>query len=272
MTRGWSTYDERTIARLKAEGRGAGLGSAYKPWLTVRDTSSHGLSTRAKGWKTERTHHVLSNHELRYLYCLEWSPVVTDIREQFPLPQEDTLRIAERLGIPHPCHITTKHPVVMTTDFLITCARQGASSEEARTVKPSTELASRRVLEKLEIERVYWTEQGVSWGIVTELDYSLALAQNVELVHEPRRYSSYMPLTPEELDDVATLLTEDVTHHTAVPLRRITSHCDRTLGLEPGASLTVAYYLIATRQWLVDMYTPIHPVQPLLVRGAQLYT
>jgi hypothetical protein len=85
MGYGWATYDENTIARLKAEGRGSGVGKDYRPWLTVRDVSSLGLSTRAKGWKTDRPHHVLSNLEKDNLFNVEWSDAVKDIREQFPL-------------------------------------------------------------------------------------------------------------------------------------------------------------------------------------------
>ena len=99
MSYGWATYDENTIKRLQAQGRGSGTGSAYHPWLTVRDVSSLGLSTRSKGWKTDRQHHVLSNLEQAYLFCLEWSVWVTDIREQFPLPLEETKRIAEQLCV-----------------------------------------------------------------------------------------------------------------------------------------------------------------------------
>jgi hypothetical protein len=258
MSYGWATYDENTIKQLKAQGRGSGTGSAYHPWLTVRDISSLGLSTRSKGWKTGRQHHVLSNLEQCYLFCLDWSVWVTDIREQFPLPLEDTKCIAEQLGVKHPRHPKSKNLVVMTTDFLVTHARDGVEANRARSVKPTRNLASRRTSEKFEIERLYWVEQGVDWGIVTEQELNIPLARNVELIHPFRTYPSYCHLTPQELFDVARLLTNDVQTSTE-PLRRCTSACDRTLGLEMGTSLAVAYYLIATRQWRIDMYSRAFP-------------
>ena len=62
------------------EGRGRGEGIDYTPWLKVSDVPSIGRSSRIKGWKTGRTHHLLSNHELKYFYHLEWSDTVIDIR------------------------------------------------------------------------------------------------------------------------------------------------------------------------------------------------
>ena len=88
--------------RIK-EGRGSGRGNEYLPWLTIQDVSSNGLATRIDGWKCDRGHHVMSNLERDYLYILDWSDQVTDIREQFPLlPIEDTQAIADELGVPHP--------------------------------------------------------------------------------------------------------------------------------------------------------------------------
>ncbi len=47
-----------------------------------------------------------------------------DIREQFPLlPIEETIIIAEELGIKHPTDPNTGEPVVMTTDFLVTVSK-----------------------------------------------------------------------------------------------------------------------------------------------------
>ncbi|WP_233882598.1 hypothetical protein [Brevibacillus laterosporus] len=70
--------------RIK-EGRGQGYGREYIPWLLIQDVPSSGRATRIHGWKTNRFHHVHSDLERSYFYILEWSDIVTDIREQFPL-------------------------------------------------------------------------------------------------------------------------------------------------------------------------------------------
>lgn len=258
------------IQRFLKEGRGKGEKGSYKPWLTVRDVPSRGTSSRDNGWKTGRTHHLLSGHELSTFYCLCWSRRITDIREQFPLlPLEETLALAKECGVKHPAHPVTKEPVVLTTDFLITLDREGGDSEEARTVKEAHDLSSQRVLEKLEIERRYWEVRNIAWGIITEREIPGVVAENVKNLYEARSLPSYTTLHQQELDDIAHVLTRLVTE-TQQPLRHATSACDHKLGFEPGTSLQVAYYLLATRQWLVDMFTTIDPAKPLTLLGVAL--
>lgn len=257
--------DQTRIEAFLKEGRGQGEGATYKPWLTVRDVPSKGRAAREKGWKTGRTHHLLSNHELFTYYCLCWARRVTDIREQFPLlPIEETLALAAKCGIKHPIHPKTKEPVVLTTDFLITLDRNGKRVEEARTVKEVAALRSQHTLEKLELERRYWQARHIEWGIITEREIPLVVAKNVELLYEAHSLPSSTSITSEELNDIAHTLTRSVTETPQV-LRNATSACDKKLGFEPGTSLQAAYFLLATRQWQVDMFTPIDPTKPLIL-------
>jgi hypothetical protein len=153
-----------------------GTGKDDKPELLIQDVASIGLDTRDRGWKTGRIHHFMSQLEWFYFYSLEWSLDVLDIREQFPLSHEETLAIAKRLGIRHPADPKTKEPIVMTTDFVVTIGNMTHSTIVARTIKYENKLASRRVMQKFEIERVYWTSRNVDWGIVTERDISREFA------------------------------------------------------------------------------------------------
>ena len=94
MPRSKYGFDEAKIARFLKEGRGAGRGPSYKPWLTIQDVPSHGRSHRFVGRVTGRLHHLLSDLEYRTLLIYDWSRIVTDIREQFPLDRDDTRRHA----------------------------------------------------------------------------------------------------------------------------------------------------------------------------------
>src|SRR5262245_6874782 len=101
-----------SIRRLIRQGRGVGRFGNYKPWLYIQDVPSRGLACRTKGWKTGRVHHFLSRLELFYFYMLEWSPVVLDVREQYPLlPLQETLSIAASCGIRHPVDPVTRVPI-----------------------------------------------------------------------------------------------------------------------------------------------------------------
>jgi hypothetical protein len=107
MRRSRYGFDEAKIARFQKEGRGAGGGRDYKPWLTVRDVPSTGRVHRFEGRITGRVHHLLSDLEFRALLIYDWSDAVTDIREQFPLDRKATRRIADALGIRHPADTRT---------------------------------------------------------------------------------------------------------------------------------------------------------------------
>jgi len=226
---------------------------------------SQGLTHRIKGWKTKREHHFLSTLECDYFYVLDWSPVVRDIREQYPLlPLAETLAIAETCGFRHPTDPKTQKPIVMTTDFLITLVRQAQEIDCARTIKPSTQLQSTRVLEKLEIERRYWHARQIDWGIVTEREIPPALAKNLKLLHNYRHIADRVPLTTKEIRRLANVLTQTVVAG-RLSLRQSAAACDQQLGLEPGTSLTVAYHLLAQREWRVDLKTAIEPGKKLVL-------
>ncbi len=259
-----SVINERTIKERLKEGRGQGRGASYKPWLCIQDVPSQGLVTRVKGWKTDRCHHLLSKLECQYFYILEWSPMVCDIREQFPLELNETLDIAKRLGVPHPANPRTRQPIIMTTDFVNTIDQAGKLIDHARSIKYSQELSSDRTLEKLEIERRYWSEREVDWGIVTEHEVEQILAANVSWVHVYRDASALSPTTDELIRRVETRLTPQVNEQRS-PLRDLTDACDDQLGLSPGTSLSIVRHLIANRRWQVDMMQAIDTSQPLVL-------
>jgi hypothetical protein len=271
MSKSRRKTDERTIQKLIQEGRGQKELADYLPWLTVRDVPSRGLSTHRKGWKTGRVHHVLSKLERKYFYVLEWSKVVVDIREQYPLlPLDETLAIAKHCEFNHPAipnkdDPKTLDPVVMTTDFLITLMVDGKRIEHARAVKYAADLQSPIVLQKLEIERRYWETRQINWGIVTEHDVPFVVADNVELLYPNRYLDEDSRYSRRELYSGAKVLTKSVQEST-LSLRRLALDCDSTLGFEDGTSLTIAYFLIANRYWEIDMDVPIQPGKRLILK------
>lgn len=256
---------QTTAAGIRAKaaaGRGEGRLDQYQPWLRIQDVPSRGLVTRIRGWKTSRVHHLMSLQELRYFYSQEWDESVLDIREQYPLDLEETLAIAEHCGIRHPIDRATQHPIVFTTDFVITTGSQDLELDRARAVKCETDLGSRRTLEKLEIERRYWHRRKIDWKIVTESEISKDVAKNVEWLHQYRRLDEFCTLPAAILRNVCARLTEAVSSREH-PLRDITNEVDDALGLEAGSSLACSRYLIANRKWVVDITHRIDPSQRL---------
>lgn len=257
-----STNQQKIEKRLK-DGRGEGRGTTYQPWLRIQDVPSQGLASRVKGWKTGREHHLMSNLETNYLFVLDWSQSVLDIREQFPLlPLEETQAIAEQCGFAHPTDPKTQQPVVMTTDFLITLKQNEHEIEQARAIKPASDLQSQRTLEKLEIERRYWERRNVDWGVVTEKETPKTFVENLKWLRSCYWLSDLAPLNQNDITRIESVLTPQVLQGD-IALTRLTNACDDQLGLPPGTSLSVVRYLIANRRWQVDMSQRIQPSKKL---------
>lgn len=115
--RGWTR--EKVDWRIK-HGYGQGEMASYIPWVSVRDLSSKGTSTRLYSSKTSRTMHFLSDIERNTFLMAEFREDFIDYWEQWPLERRDTLWAAERLGVRHPVYPGGKEPVVMTVDGVLT--------------------------------------------------------------------------------------------------------------------------------------------------------
>lgn len=252
------TTKKLTEKRIK-EGRGEGTFEDYKPWLRIQDVASKGLSTRIKGWKTNRIHQFLSKLELSYFYLLEWSNEVIDIREQFPLDLCETRAIARELGIKHPVNPFTQEPTVMTTDFLITRRKNIGSYEIARTVKYAEDLRKKRTLAKFEIEKVYWQNRGISWAIVTEKGINPVAVENIKWLH-PYQDKESLPLeiTNEHLQKSFFLMSHLFTKNSFL-LNQITQFCDLELELLRGQGINIFRYLAANHIFNLDITQPLNP-------------
>jgi hypothetical protein len=258
---------QAVIEKRIEEGRGQGTGFNYKPWLTVQDVSSTGTCKRIKGLKTGRRHELLSQHEVRYFHILDWSPIVEDIQEQYPLlPLSETLEIAEKLGIRHPTDPKTQEPIVMTTDFYIAIRQGMGVSYQARTVKPSDQLENERTIEKFEIERQYWLKRNISWGIVTEREFPPALAKNIDWISK-RFDEDKLTLSERQILQAKKLLIQWIAQRDE-PLTEITADCDDKLSLEPGDSLSIVRHMLARRELLIDLNQPINPRKRLVLLKA----
>jgi hypothetical protein len=195
-----------------AEGRGQGEGKDYKPWLNIQDVASNGYATREKGWKTGRKHQFLSDLELHYLYTLEWSPYVEDIREQYPLlPLEKTLAIAEEIGVQHPRENGANGPYkVITTDFFIIVRTVEGLKACIRTIKPENKLDIRE-LEKFDIEKRYFKDLGIEdWNLVTDQNLPSNFIKNFDWLYDCKTIENRPNIDMDLISTVAPILYKAV--------------------------------------------------------------
>jgi hypothetical protein len=244
---------EKTFEKWIKEGRGKGEGSHYKPWLTIQDVPSEGLSSRGLGWKTGRVHHTLSTLELMYFYLLEWSPIVLDIREQYPLlPLEHTIEIATELGVKHPTIPGTDVFNVMTTDFLVIVDVGNGPERWARQIKPVSKLTTAQI-DKFRVEERYYREIGVTnWGIVTEQDIPKPFAKNIEDLHEYYYVHKFGDLSEAIVHQVAEQLLQLYLDSTT-SLSSIALQLDLKLGFERGTCLNIVKHMLSRKKWVTDM-------------------
>lgn len=247
---------KNNIEKMIKEGYGSGIGIEYKPWIKIQDVLSLGRVTRVKGLKTNRQHELLSDMERDYFYLLDYSDKVVDIREQYPLlPVEDTIIIADELGIKHPRNPNTGEYNVMTTDFLITISSGSGSEEVARTVKSKDDLLNKRVIEKFEIERIYWEKREISWGIVTELEIDKTIANNVSFIQAYRDISNIEYFRDIEIIDIKDLIYEFIKRliGDSRSMRTICNEFDKELNLELGCGISIFRYLLINKIIEIDI-------------------
>lgn len=160
--------------------RGKGEGASYKPYIKTREVPSTGTGRILKDKITGRQMHLLSQAEVYAYYLLRWDDSVIDIREQYPLDLEDTLKIADHLGYKHPHDRKTS----MTTDFLVTYREEdGTKTYKAYSVKASREnLQNDRTVEIQRIEMAYWNLKGIPFEIVFKEDMNRMKVGNIEAV------------------------------------------------------------------------------------------
>jgi hypothetical protein len=263
------TSRENTRKRFKKEGRGQGNGKDYQGYIKPRDGGSEGNWWRLNGWKVGgREVDLLSNLERDYFYNLEADSRIVEYKEQFPLPLDVTRKIADAIGVAHPKHPVSKGDIVMTTDFVVTLAEDGEERVLARAIKPSAKLESVRILEKLEIERLYWKDRGVDWALRTERDIDREIARTMMAIHPFFRLNDYFfnqsPPSPELVEEFRTaLLTLIQTGGGALSLVSAASHAARKFELPDKTGLILAKHLICTRRLPFDFRTRFEPTRPL---------
>jgi hypothetical protein len=261
-TRSADTADAQATAIARWLRAGDGEGASYAPWHTVQRVPTHGQANRVLGRASGREHHLLSAIETDCLYLLDWCDDVLDVREQYPLlPLEATVRLADELGVAHPCHPRLRYPVVMTTDFLVSRRGPVGTVTEALAVKLASALEDARTLEKLEIERRYWAARATRWQLVTERELPRVVVQNVRWL-APARDVRDVPVPPTDLPALLAALYAEIAPADA-PLARTCSQYDARLGLRLGTALALVRHALATKRWRTDLMWPISPDQPL---------
>lgn len=242
----------------KLKSRGQGAGQLYQPFIKVHEISSTGESFRILGRNSLRPHHLLSRLELSAFLVFDRYRQTKDIKEQYPLPIVDSLSICERLGIKHP-QFSGKLKVV-TTDLVI---ELGKVSGIAVAVKYAEALDDLRVVEKLQIEKVFWEQQGYLWRLFTENEITPSIKENLEWIHAANQNSDELYSELSDVDIELIFLRLNGAN------KRLSTTCatlDDEYSCEPGFHIGIVRKAVAAnfidapidkvfRQWLCSDLT-----------------
>lgn len=178
-------------------GRGCGRYEKYRPWITVQDVPSHANKIRAASLRQQRLIHCLSGGEYLTFLQLDFDDRIVEIREQFPLDPNVTLKLCEEYSFRHAGSNFGRNGIVMTTDFLITIKLEDGYAFKALQIKDSQSALTARTQEKLIIEREYWQRQGIKYALRLSSDYNQILCDNLKIL-APLRNTRIQPLLLQE--------------------------------------------------------------------------
>lgn len=286
MGTGPKKWTEEVIARREKDGRGAGVGAKYKPWLYVQEFSSTGTQTRIPSLVMERTLHTFSYieramylaHEfrsgLKYFVDALGAPLhahtdefnetdcdtpgvagLLDYREQFPMDRRVTLGAAAAYGIVHPRYPHTKVPVVMTLDAVATRRlADGQPWTSAWDAKPARLLNDRRTLEKLTLHRAYCAQQGLPHFVFSEHSIPKAVIRNIDWARQSQPKAGELIPVPGLFEVHPQVMLDDLWNRK--PGQSIRQYCtdyDIKHRLPVGTGIRLFKILLWRHDLVVDM-------------------
>lgn len=234
------------------QGHGLGWSSEYKPWVTITKVKDgEGRTSHVFGYKTHRIHHVLSLHEISFLYLAERWPWVTDIREQWPILDFDrTNELHYERGIGVPKRNGAPQPV--TIDFLLTEQTEDGIRCRAIAVKPEEKAKRPKTNLYLDVQRVWCEENGIPFSVVQNTG-GLALC---ETLTEIRKWfdDGYKPCD-EQVLEFATCFTRGYQENT--PLTELFNPICKSLRVDETEAFSLFRYCAWSNRIQLDLQKPI---------------
>ncbi|EGQ8704438.1 TnsA endonuclease N-terminal domain-containing protein [Vibrio vulnificus] len=240
---------------------------AHKPFITVRQSNSVGLSHIVFSHKTNRCHHLLSLGELALFLHLEHNPDVIDIHEQYPLPLDETLECAVELNIRHPAKYKERKgrkipAATMTTDIVATLRdANGQLFLQPFNYKPSSSLdpeleSTRKVSrtqQKFRIEQMYWERHHYQLIQVTENELHPNKTYNLQWLREAYHHAQENKLEESQFQNIRMTLSQRLQMSPKLTLKQHLSDTARMHNITQLAALRIFQHSTYSGQLQVDL-------------------
>ena len=243
-----------SVSQKISQGYGRGRGLTYKPWLSGHEFASNGMYVRLLGRTVPRIYRFMSRLEADAFIVYDCMPEVQDILEQYYLTLDETLEIADLLHIRHPYSGRYYNP--LTTDLLIL----KDNTWLARAVKTSADLEDHRVIEKLEIERIYYQRRRIDWKIITEKQLDRHVIQNLDWLWYSTDPESV--LSESRLFKEAESAFQELYMEAAMPFPTLLDRIESLYSLAPGSGICIFISLIRKGDITIDLSQPINMADP----------
>jgi len=242
----------------------------YVPFLLIHDFSSQGRSTSILS--KVRIYLLRSGLETMCLRELQWNQNVIAIYEQVYLPREETTKIATELGIGHPTLSKDGEPYPMTTDLVAEIVTNGMIKQHAFAIKDTKSVTlsaadlaviktTKRkpktllTLEKLEIERRYWTGKGAIWSLVTDVHLCPNRASNIEHFQN----APQLNWTPHHREKVQKLALQAINTYPNRKVGGLARAIEQRFSVPAADVIAVLQQMCASRYLEFDINVPFGP-------------
>lgn len=219
--------------------------------LKVTTFSSKGRVTRISSFKCEdNIVHLQSDNQLRVFLILEMSEDVKEIKVNVELENlEKILTEIDNLKLHRFRNKETGKLFRLHTNFLVTVKLDSGVDELIGiSVKSTSELERKTVIEKLEIERRYWQAKGVRFVIITDKEIDKKLTDNIMWIRETLTDKSVTD--KEELSERLYYMLQDCQSEN---VSDVLFKFDNEEKVKSGTGLFLFRYLIADKQIGVDI-------------------
>jgi len=243
---------------------------SYAPFIPV-NTFRWGSGSRCVEFsaRENRSRHFLSHGELHLSRQLERLPMVTAIHEQFALPPDVTLMIADSLGFAHPAWGNAH---VMTSDFRVRFKIGNQDYGNVLAYKPFDVMNNPqnkddiRAREKLLIECHYWEMYlGIPWRLITAKDVSPILHYNLDYFREAadRDHCNYLQqLSLETIDQFCQSFCAWLISQPDLTIDELIQAVGSDLSLPYPHALRVFKHLAWHERLPLNLFKPVELFQP----------